>query len=225
MEGNSLVVKESIIGLIKGVIGAIPLFGTAINEIIFDIAGRIQQKRINEFAIQLTSQINEIEINKIDLEYLKSEDFYDLTQIIFESVIRIKSKEKQTALSRVYLNAIQDKSDIENDLTILFSKFIIELIPLQIKILFFIEQKEVELIEIGSYNNFYQLFIIAFNYTQLDKHEFKYACNDLEIKTLISLGAGLDDFDSTIELISTQGSKEASIKLTSIGKKFLELIK
>jgi hypothetical protein len=225
MEDNSLVLKESVIGLIKGAIGAIPFCGSAINEALFDIAGRIQQKRINEFVVQLTSQINEIADNKIDEEYLKSEDFYDLTRIIFESVIRIKSKEKQTALSRVYLNAIQDKSDIEQDLSILFSKFIIELVPLQIKILFFIEQKEAELIEIGSYKKFYDLFILSFNITELDKYEFKYACNDLENKTLISLGAGLDDFDSTIELISTEGSKEASIKLTTIGIRFLELLK
>ena len=225
MEDNSLVLKESVIGLIKGAIGAIPFFGSAINEALFDIAGRIQQKRINEFVVQLTSQVNEIADNKIDEEYLKSEDFYDLTRIIFESVIRIKSKEKQTALSRVYLNAIQDKSDIEQDLSILFSKFIIELMPLQIKILFFIEQKEGELIEIGNYKKFYDLFISCFNITELDKYEFKYACNDLENKTLISLGAGLDDFDSTIELISTEGSKEASIKLTTIGIRFLKLLK
>ncbi len=97
--------------------------------------------------------------------------------------------------------------------------------PLQIKILFFIEQKEGELIEIGSYKKFYDLFISNFSITELDKYEFKYACNDLENKTLISLGAGLDDFDSTIELISTEGSKEASIKLTTIGIRFLELLK
>lgn len=225
MEDNSLLLKESMIGLIKGAIGAIPFCGTAINEALFDIGARIQQKRINEFVVQLTVQVAGIENNKIDHEYLKSEDFYDLTRIIFESVIRIKSKEKQTALSKVYLNAIQDKSDIEQDLSILFSKFIIELVPLQIKILFFIEQKEAELIEIGSYKKFYDLFISSFNITDLDKYEFKYACNDLENKTLISLGAGLDDFDSTIELISTEGSKEASIKLTTIGIRFIELLK
>ncbi len=71
MEDNSLVLKESVIGLIKGAIGAIPFCGSAINEALFDIAGRIQQKRINEFVVQLTSQVNEIADNKIDEEYLK----------------------------------------------------------------------------------------------------------------------------------------------------------
>lgn len=225
MSNNSLVIKETSIGLIKGAIGAIPFYGSAINEALFDIASRIQQKRINDFVIQLTNQINEIENIKIDKDYLKSEDFYDLTRIIFESVIRIKSEQKQLALSKVYMNAILEKSDIEQDLSILFSKFIIDLIPLQIQIMFFIEQNEEALIEIGSYKKFYDLFIASFKIQDLDKYEFKYSCKDLENKTLISLGSGLDDFDSTMGFLLDEESKEASIKLTTIGIKFISNLK
>lgn len=225
MKDNSIVIKETSFGLLKGAIGAIPFFGSAINEALFDIEGRIQQKRINDFVIQLSNQVDDFKVNIIDNEYLKSQDFYDLTRIIFESVMKVKSEQKQLSLSKVYLNAIINKSDIEQEFSILFSKFIIDLIPLQIQIISFIEKFESELIEIGSYQKFYNLFIAKLHISNLDKYEFKYSCNDLENKTIISLGGGLNDFDSTTEMIVTTNSKEESVKLTSIGKRFIEILK
>lgn len=79
---NSLKTNEITIGIIKGMIGIIPSFGTFINEIIFDISGRIQQKRINEFVKQLSIQIEKIKDNKVDNDYFKSDEFYVKQQVI-----------------------------------------------------------------------------------------------------------------------------------------------
>jgi hypothetical protein len=128
-------------------------------------------------------------------------------------------------LSKLYINAILEKSDFEQDLSIFFSKFIIDLIPLQMRIIIFIEQNEGKLIEIGTYKKFYDLFIKSFKYNDLDKYEFKYSCNDLENKSIISLGAGLDDFDSTSSIIADESHREASVRLTTIGNKFIDFLK
>jgi hypothetical protein len=225
MNDKTIIIKETSIGLIKSAIGAIPFYGSAINEVLFDISSRIQQQRINNFVTQLTDQIKEIKHDKLDIDYLRSEDFYDLTRIIFESVVKIKSKEKQIALSRVYLNAIVEKLDIEVDLPALFSKFIIDLIPIQIQILYFIEANENKLVEIGSYDNFFEMFITKNELYNLDKYKFKFACNDLENKTLITMGGGLIDFDSTGRMIVSFKHKNESVKLTSIGKQFIQILK
>jgi len=140
------IATETSIGILKGLVGAVPILGDAINEALFGINERIQQSRINDFVIHLRSQMLELELKCIDEEYLKSEDFYDLTRKIFESVIRIKSQEKQKALSKVYLNGIIAKADIEKDRTSIYSKFIIDLMPQQIQIMTFIEKYENELI-------------------------------------------------------------------------------
>jgi hypothetical protein len=118
-----------------------------------------------------------------------------------------------------------NKVDIESDLSILYAKFIVDLIPLEISILSFVEQNEEKLIEIGTYKKFFSLFIEWSKYIELSTPEFKYSCNDLENKALISMGAGLDDFDSTSNLFAAEEHKEASVKLTKMGIGFLKILK
>src|SRR5260221_9293311 len=134
---ENLVLKESSIGIIKGAIGAIPFVGTAINEIAFDIHGRIQQNRVNEFVKELSVQFKSLSEQKIDANYLQSEDFYDLTKAVFENALKSKQEEKRKALASVYIDGVKIKSKSETDIHILFAQFIGSLTPLQISILYF----------------------------------------------------------------------------------------
>ncbi|WP_427339603.1 hypothetical protein [Caloranaerobacter sp. DY30410] len=47
------IMKESGISILKGLIGAIPVVGTALNEAIFECRSRVKQKRVNNFIIEL----------------------------------------------------------------------------------------------------------------------------------------------------------------------------
>lgn len=219
------IVKESSFSLIQEVISKLIPFGSEINSVLFDTPGRIQQKRINEFVKHLRSLVLELQLNTIDKEYFKSEDFYDLTRTIFECVIKTKSKEKHNALAKVYLNGIIEKSDLEKDLTTIFSKFIIDLMPQQILVLFFIEKHEEELVEIASYENFYKLFVSKYSHLLIGKYELKYFCSDLENKALVSFGAGLSDFNATNSLMAFEDHRDSSAKLSELGIKFIEFLK
>lgn len=216
---------ETAIGALKGLVGAIPVFGDAINEALFGINERIQQSRVNDFVEYLKSQVLELQLTKVDEEYFKSEDFYDLTRIIFESVIKTKSKEKHLALSKVYLSGIIENTNIENEMTSIFSKFIVDLMPLQIRILLFIEKNEQDLANFKSFHELHKLFTEKNNNPNVGIYELNYFCNDLVNKSLISFGKGLENYDSVKSLSAIIEEKYSSAKLTSLGLKFIQFLK
>ncbi len=218
------VTKEVNVGLIKGVIGTIPFIGTMVNETLFDIRGRIYQKRINTLVKILSEKMQNIEENKINYDYLKSEDFFDITREVFESALKIKSMEKRQILSEIYIDSIINKNDFNIDKNKLFISFIVSLSPLQLIILKFIETNSNKLVEIGSYKKFYNMFIETNNFSSLDKYEFKYYCNDLENKSVVTFGDGLEDFESKSERYVSSEHKEASVSITSLGKEFLKFL-
>ena len=65
----------------------------------------------------------------------------------------------------------------------------------------FIKINEIKLVQIGTYESYYGLFIDFYKTIELDKYEFKMYNSDLEAKALISSGAGLDNYDSTGDLL------------------------
>lgn len=164
-----------------------------------------------------------MELKSIDEDYLKGDDFYDLTRTIFESVIKTKSQKKHMALSRVYLTGIIEKTDTDNDLIYVFSKFIVELMPQQIQVLLFIERNEKELAKFKSFNEFYGLFIEQ--NISMGIYELNYFCNELVNRSLISFGRGLEDSNSLASLKELQEERYSSGKLTSLGIKFIEFLK
>ena len=65
--------KESQIGILKGVYGIIPFIGTIINEILFDIPNRINQTRINDTVEILKEKVLQIDNRQIfDLQLFNS---------------------------------------------------------------------------------------------------------------------------------------------------------
>lgn len=214
-------VSENSIGVLKGVIGAIPYIGTMINETLFDIKGRIYQNRINSIVNNISERMKTIEEKNIDYSYLKSDDFFDITREIFESSLKIESEEKQKMLANIYVGSIENAIDYHKNRNKLFISFVVALSPFQLTIIKFIKEHNQKLIEISSYKKLFKLFQELFNDILLDKYEFKYYCNDLEIKGLITFGGGLEDYEDKSERIVTSSHKKASVSLTNLGKAFL----
>lgn len=218
------IANESLIGLIKGAIGAIPYFGTAVNEALFEINSRIKQKRINILVEKLKVQIEKIDEKVIDKEYLRSDDFYDLTKILMENILRTGNEEKINFLAKVYLNGVINRVSYEDDLGKIFSGFIMELSPMQIIILKFIAENEGGLDEVNSYENLLNIFQQHHSGLQIDRYQFKYFCQDLENKGLVTFGSGLADFYSTKGYILLESSKPSPALITSFGKTFIHIL-
>ena len=79
----------------KGVYGVVPFVGSMINEILFDIPNRIYQSRINDTVEILSKKISLLDNEIFNREYLESEDFFDFTQKMITTSLKIKSIEKK----------------------------------------------------------------------------------------------------------------------------------
>ena len=71
------IVKEGGISTLKGLIGAIPFAGTAINEAVFEARSRIKQNRINTFIENFGEYLNQFKEEDLNLEQIKNDDFGD----------------------------------------------------------------------------------------------------------------------------------------------------
>jgi hypothetical protein len=69
--------KEVLVGIFKSGLAAIPYAGGFLNEICFDIRGRIAQKRVNDFANSFIEYIKGLGLN-IDENVISSEMFNDI---------------------------------------------------------------------------------------------------------------------------------------------------
>ncbi|OCT14530.1 hypothetical protein A8709_26440 [Paenibacillus pectinilyticus] len=86
-------IKESLIGILKASLSNVPYAGGLLNELIFDIRGRIVQKRINNFVESFLNYILDHGIN-LEESAFTSETFNDLYISILKRVIDITSEEK-----------------------------------------------------------------------------------------------------------------------------------
>lgn len=215
--------KETAISLLRIKMGLIPTIGPILNEFFFDLPSRIKQNRINEFVDELDARLKLIEESTIKSEFLQSETFFDLSIQIFESAVKSATKEKRKALAKIYISSFQISSNLLPERASLFTNFVSELEPIQIKILHFIENWNQQMHEVGSYETFHNRFEKNL-FLKCDKYEFKYYSGDLERKSLISMGAGLDDYESESGHILLESHRPATVRLTSLGKQFLEYL-
>lgn len=222
LNSNIPIVQETIISLLKTKINlAFPVGGQIVNEFLFELGNRIKQNRINDFVEELGHRTTQLEFKILNNDFISKDDFYDLTLKTFESAVKINSDEKRKALANIYISSIYGKNDLDTDLQLLFTDFIVTISPIQILILKFLNKNEEQMIEIASYENYYNKFILSHENNNLNKDLFKLYNTDLETKSLISMGAGLENFDSTQVLRALAPHKEPSIKLTTLGLEFL----
>ena len=103
---NISLLKESEIGVIKSLIGNIPIVGGLLNESFFEIRGRIKQERINAFIQDLSNYMADQEAFIVNAEHLKSEDFSDLFENVLSKVAKSRSKVKSNLFKQILLQQI-----------------------------------------------------------------------------------------------------------------------
>jgi hypothetical protein len=98
---------------LRFVISSIPYIGGIIDTILTTNAQEISSRRLNDFFNQLSNRMTEVEEKLIDLEFIKSEEFYDLLFKIIESSQRTRIDEKRKLYSQILCNACKiNKEDV-----------------------------------------------------------------------------------------------------------------
>lgn len=111
------------IGFVKGVLGAVPYIGGALNEAIFDVRSRIQQKRFELFVLEVAARVKLVE-DRISTENMKSEEFVDLMDELMRNAVRTRSIAKTKMLADVASSLVCATSIPDADLIALYLRAI-----------------------------------------------------------------------------------------------------
>ena len=101
--------KEILTTIGKSILGIIPYGGTALNELIFEYSGTIKQNRLNRFVEILAD--NFTEDSGINIDNIKSEDFYDLFESVLQRVVRTKSELKLERFKDILIRQLNSPSE------------------------------------------------------------------------------------------------------------------
>ena len=106
--------REIVIGIMKGTIGAIPVAGNLLNEVLFDIRGRIKQQRFSEFVGELSSRIEKLEKNDINDTLIRSEEFGDLLESVLHEITKKKMHQNLSILADVTIKSMGDSRILQH---------------------------------------------------------------------------------------------------------------
>ncbi len=212
------------ISTIKSTFGMVPVVGTALNEIFFEYGNRIKSARLERFIEHLSLQIHTLDQTKLNSGYLQSENFYDITKEVLDKALKTKSKLKHQMLAQILVDSINYTIDIDESLLDVFINYVDSLKPFQIKMLLYFNSKEDAFKEIGSYSSLYNLYTKDNPHLIVTSDEFKLFCSDMENKALISTGGGLTNSDDQRAFRVLESHKDASLRVTSVGKELLNFI-
>ena len=205
----------------KGFLNTLPVVGSLFAEL-YDIRKKLYQNRINQIVELLYEKVADIEL--ILSQKLVSENFVDICREVVTTSTKTSSESKHKALAAILIDNLETENGEENyDLSLTFIRFINEFTENHLLILKYLHKYQSELVEIGSYNSLFEKFTTAHK-QPFDKYEFKFYCEDLRTKGLISMEAGLNDFDKKSAYRLLEGHKDASVFVTSFGDKFISYL-
>jgi len=131
---KELTKKEYGISTLKGLIGAIPIAGTFLNEVAFEARSRIKQERVNSFITEFADFID----NHTDKQFDFSSTDAELLGNVFEEIVISASKtsasHKREIFKQILLNQLMPAKD-ETDDVIRQLKITNEISHIQFKIL------------------------------------------------------------------------------------------
>lgn len=148
---------------LRALITTMPVIGSPIDVLISTEGQNIIQERITDLINELTSEMDKISEDKVDYEFIWSEDFFDLIVTAFESASRTKEIEKINLYAKIIKNSViieeADFSSLEyiriiTDLSL--QEFLV------VKQLY--ENKELNAFDDSSYNEFENMTIDKFNF-------------------------------------------------------------
>ena len=103
---RSTVTREVVISIVKSSLSAVPWIGQALNEALFDFRARIQQERLNKFFTEVAEDVGRLNEEKIDKEYISTDEFSDYIESISKRVAENRSENKRARYRTILLSAI-----------------------------------------------------------------------------------------------------------------------
>lgn len=103
---RSDVAKEIAISAVKSVVGVVPWIGQALNEALFDCRGRIKQERLNAFFSDVAVRVEQLGEEKIDKQYITTDEFSDFIEQIAKRVADNRNQKKRSIYSSLLIAGV-----------------------------------------------------------------------------------------------------------------------
>jgi len=186
------------------------------------------EKRQYAWMERVAFAIKELQQEKnISLDELQSdESFLSLVLHATSVAIRNHHEEKLESLANIVLNsAVPIEAD--RDLELAFIRFIDELTPLHVKLLFSMAERENDIAFLKSYEQLYAACVDVLPQS-ISREHFKMLCLDLQTRALIRISPDFGEFEDIYEasalLLEQQREDLPLVRVTEIGRSFLLLI-
>jgi len=163
----------------------------------------------------------------IKLETLQNNElFITIIAQTTSAAVRNHQQEKMEALSNAIMNSALNPN-MEEDLQLMFVRFVEELTPPHLRLLRFFVNHGNELKSLTSYPSIYQL-ISNVAADSFSKEQFKMLVGDLNTRGLIWISQDIDDFENIYhaDAILAESTKDDLPRLiiTDIAKKFIAFV-
>lgn len=220
---------------VKSALGAVPYAGTALGELFSVILPPSIELRRDKWMKEVSMRLNELlEKNENLLTDLKeNEDFISILLETSQLALKTNREEKIKLYSLALKNSV--KIDINFFIQQAYIRYIEELNPYQVLILDFIDKNQNQIIELDSYQKYYNLLtkglfgLGAILDLSIDSSTVRFFFQDLDKKGLIIVSDAIGELDGSVyegNYIAYEDQKDLPyIVITEFGKNFLNMIK
>jgi hypothetical protein len=218
--------SDKALAVVRAVTGSIPLAGNAVNELMPLFFTAPLEKRRQAWMNQIAEALYDLKINQgVNLDQLQSDErFISVLVQASQVAMRNHQQEKIQALRHAVSNSASGIK-IEDDLQLLFIRFVDELTPSHFSLLRFFRDHETTFENMESYEQLFEAF--GRTHTQISRDEFRLICEELKARNLVRISDNLDDFAGVAShdyIIGEQGTSGPVVLVTEIGNKMLEFI-
>lgn len=214
--------------LVRAAVSSIPVVGNAAVEFFSALVAPPLEHRRLLWMEEIANSLRILEENRqITLSDLQSNEIFITTLVqASEAAVRNHQHEKIQALRNAVINSAIG-IDIEEDLQLVFIRFINELTPSHFSLLRFFRDNEEDFRNAKSYEVLFQAFT-SHNPTSIQQEEFKLLCADLTARVLLRISSTVEDFNDVGEpnYLTEDSNIENKplLRVTDIGKKLLEFV-
>ncbi len=105
--------KQFAVGITKAAIGAIPVAGGLLNQLVFDIRGKVKQARYNSFTAELADYINSHYDVQLDIAQIEQEQIGDFFESVVIQVVKTSAKKRIDALKKLLAHQIVNPDNFD----------------------------------------------------------------------------------------------------------------
>jgi hypothetical protein len=213
--------------LVRAGVSAIPVAGGPVAEVFSMAVTTPLEKRRRKWEEQMVSVVKALaERSHIDLDELRENETFN-SILIQATVAAVKTHqaEKLTSLRNAVANAALGNGPDE-DLALLFVRFVDELTPLHLRVLRVMAEHEAEF---AFSEGFEQLFakFSEVGAVHPSRELFKLVCEDLKARALLRISPEVNDFPgifTTTGLAIENQSADPKLIVPDLGRKFIDFV-